>query len=252
MKLYVDTAYPAMGLVNDREDDVTQRMKTATFKRRIDTIRHYIGHSVQQPRVLDCGCATGFFLEVAAREGLDCYGVEISPLAAGFAREKIGTERIFCGTLESAAYPRDYFDAIFMSDFLEHTRNPDEIMQIACRILKPEGVIDIVTPDTNSVTSRLMRSRWTHYKLEHLFYFNDKSMFRLAARHQLRIIHRTRAVKMMTLMYFHNHYTQYRQPVLTPLVDILYRCCPPGMRKKLVPISIGETEYVLEKAGAVV
>ena len=37
----------------------------------------------------------------------------------------------------------------------------------------------IMTPDTNTISNKIMGKRWTHYKLEHFFYFNTKTIGRL-------------------------------------------------------------------------
>ena len=86
--------------------------------------------------MLDVGCATGYFLEVAQRGGFDPYGVEFSEYAAGIAKEKFGKEKIFHGTLEqfhdaTGRSGAATFRAIAMSDLIEHVRIPSETLTAA-------------------------------------------------------------------------------------------------------------------------
>ena len=53
---------------------------------------------------------------------------------------------------------------------IEHVRHPQETLLKANRLLKDEGLLLIVTPDTASLSHHLMGKRWTHYKPEHFFY----------------------------------------------------------------------------------
>jgi 2-polyprenyl-3-methyl-5-hydroxy-6-metoxy-1,4-benzoquinol methylase len=127
-------------------------------------------------RLLDVGCAEGFFLEAAKAGGWECYGVELSSFAAEVA-SKAGVGEVFCGTLRDAKYPDDHFDVVTMFDVIEHLHDPRAELEEVRRILKPGGLYYLLTPDAKSPAARLMGKRWFEIKPpEHLFYFSTANM----------------------------------------------------------------------------
>lgn len=244
---YSNEHYPAMGIADENKSGVTRRIKCATFEKRLKDIKEFFNNCSEKPRLLDLGCATGYLLEVAAGEGWDCYGVELSRMASRIAQEKIGKERVFCGLLEEMIYPEEFFDVICMLDFLEHTEDPNRVLSRSARILRRGGLIFIVTPDIHSISAHLMNKRWTHYKLEHFYYFQKKTIEYLANKHNLNILRSRKAVKIMALEYIYFHFRQYEQSLLSKLVARLYFLSPGKIRKMLFPISMGEREYILSK-----
>lgn len=73
-----------------------------TFERRLEKIEKLAAPG----RVLDLGCAFGFFLSVAQGRGWDAYGVDLSPSACRYAREQLGVQVIVarCGTSVSTTH----------------------------------------------------------------------------------------------------------------------------------------------------
>jgi len=125
--------------------------------------------------LLDIGCASGFFLDVATKYGLSIFGVELSEEAVKIARLK--NKNIFHGTLEAAKYNNSFFDIVTIYDIIEHVVDPNSMMKEVSRIIKPGGLIVITTPDTNSWHAKIMRKNWGFIiPLEHLCYFSHLSM----------------------------------------------------------------------------
>lgn len=131
-----------------------------------------------QGKLLDVGCATGFLLDEAQRQGWEAYGVELSRWAVNFAREKFHLN-IFEGALKEAGFPYNYFDAIIMLDSVEHLTDPLETFKEVRRILKPNGVLCVSTPDINSFLSRILGARWWGIQQSHLYYFSKKTLAKM-------------------------------------------------------------------------
>jgi SAM-dependent methyltransferase len=226
------------------ENGITARMKRLTFARRLRELRQLTGPGP----ILDVGTATGFFLDEAIAEGSFVpYGIELSEYAGRIAREKFGAERIHIGTIETAPFPPGFFSAVAMSDLLEHVPDPDGVLRRAYELLRPGGIAMIMTPDTASLSRRLMGQRWTQFKLEHLFYFSPASMRRLAARCGFRVLSIRRARKAMTLKYLRDQFQTYRHPVLTPLSRALGWMLK-HWENRPFPITMGEMLVFLEKS----
>ncbi|MFH0839263.1 MAG: methyltransferase domain-containing protein [Candidatus Omnitrophota bacterium] len=131
-----------------------------------------------QAKLLEIGCASGFLLDEARREGWDAHGVELSWWASAYAKNTFGLN-VFCGTLESAHFPSSYFDAVVLTDTLEHLVNPKETLLEIRRILKTSGVVYLSSPNINSFYSRILKARWWGINQHHLYYFTKTTLRRL-------------------------------------------------------------------------
>lgn len=130
-------------------------------------------------RLLDVGCATGFLLDEARRDGWETYGVELSKWAVSYAKEKLKLTGIFHGILKEARYPDDYFDAVIMKDTIEHLMDPMDILVEIRRVLKPDGIFCVNTPDIDSVMSKLLRAKWWGIKQSHLYFFSRRTLYKI-------------------------------------------------------------------------
>lgn len=126
-------------------------------------------------RLLDVGCSLGYFVEAAMSRGWQASGVEISPYASAEARE-LGLD-VKTGILENAGYTDGAFDCVTMWDVLEHVPDPTQHMLEVRRVLAPEGLVVVGTPNLAHVAFRRKRESWRHLKpKEHIFYFQDSSI----------------------------------------------------------------------------
>jgi 2-polyprenyl-3-methyl-5-hydroxy-6-metoxy-1,4-benzoquinol methylase len=119
---------------------------------------HALGkaHALPRGSLLDVGCATGSFLSLAQAKGWECRGLEVSAFAAARAREQTGCE-IFCGKLEEVPFDSGSFDVITMWDLLEHLPDPLQGLEKARRLLKPNGLLLVNTPNENSLLRQVAR-----------------------------------------------------------------------------------------------
>ncbi|MDF2438814.1 MAG: methyltransferase [Bacteroidota bacterium] len=242
-QLYSENYYKAWGISGNSENESTKQMKIATFQLRLDLIKKYVSTG----KILDVGCATGYFLEAAREGGYGPYGVELSEYSATIAKQKFGEEKIYNGTIETCKFADGMFDVIAMSDLIEHVRIPEQTLKKAAALLKDDGVIMIMTPDTKTVSNNLMGTKWTHYKLEHFFYFSHGSMCFLASLCGLEVVHYEKSKKALNFEYLHTQYNVYKHWLLTPAVKTMNALLPSKLRKKNFYFSIGEMVVILKK-----
>ncbi len=152
--------------------DADKRPMISTFERYIKEI-HKLGF--MEGRLLDVGCATGFFMEIAQQKGFDVSGVELSSFAVQKGREK-GLS-IIQGTLESDDFKKESFDVVTMCDVLEHVTDPKGFLSEAKRILRPGGILLINTPNAESFVARVFGKKW-HLIVppEHVHYFSPRNL----------------------------------------------------------------------------
>ena len=142
-------------------------------------------------RILDVGCGAGLFLKKlkGERPQLIVDGVEPDPVAALAAREHLdsitqGTAEAVAGSLPDAAY-----DAIILSDVLEHAVHPDILMRLLAPKLSRGGVLCISLPNARfwpEFVRPLLTGEWDyapHGVLDrtHLRWFTHVSFMKLAA-----------------------------------------------------------------------
>ena len=156
-------------------------------------------------RLLDIGCAYGYFVELALAAGYDAYGIDPSSHAATRAKLRLNT-RIQEGTIGSVKYPPDTcFDIITMLDVVEHLADPRADLRLAARLLADDGRILIATGDTESLAAKVLGRRWTFYiPPQHLFFFNRSHVTRLLEESGLTPVSWFRVGKWLSLQYiFH-------------------------------------------------
>lgn len=241
-RIYSRDYYKAWGIDASGEQRVLQAMKKATFRSYMDLVRPY----KQSGKALDVGCATGFFPEVALERGFEPYGVEFSEYAAAVAQGKFGKDRIFQGHLEDAGFPAGSFDVISMLDLIEHVPDPKRVLTACRRLLREDGLLLISTPDTGSLSCRMMRSAWVHYKLEHLYYFNVRSIELLGRSCGFRITAKTVARKAINWNYVQTQFNVYNKTLVTPLVNAVGRMLPPGLAGRNFRVHFGEMVLIMK------
>ena len=105
-------------------------------------------------RVLDVGCSSGAWLEVAASAGMAGAGVEIGERTALEARRR-GLD-VHVGTLEHCLpqLGEQRFDLITFWDVLEHLRDPRRELLMARCLLNPGGVVAATFPNVEGLYPR--------------------------------------------------------------------------------------------------
>ncbi|MBC7262807.1 MAG: class I SAM-dependent methyltransferase [Chloroflexi bacterium] len=144
-----------------------------TFAKRLRTIEVY----VERGRLLDIGCATGFFLNVARDHGWDVVGTEVSEYSVDYARSHFGLD-VRLGTLRDIRFESDTFDVVTMWDVIEHLTDPMGELQEIRRILRPGGLLSIITPNVDSLVARVLGPRWEEFRRvrEHLYFFSPRTL----------------------------------------------------------------------------
>ena len=132
-------------------------------------------------RLLELGCAYGFFL-AEANAYFEVQGIEMSESAVHFCRTR-GFE-VEHGTLTAEYVGRSApFDAVVMLDVVEHLMEPDKMMELVRKAMKPGGKLMLTTGDWESALSRLMGRNWRLMTPpQHTFFFSPRTLSVMLAR----------------------------------------------------------------------
>ena len=151
-----------------------------TIRRQFETRLEYIEKHAGEPgRLLDLGCATGIFLEVAEARGWEIYGVEFSDFAIPIAQNTLGIE--IHPTLLEARFDAGYFDVVTGWEYIEHLAKPRRELEEIHRILRKDGLLALSTPNMRNLTVMRCPELWESFipPPEHLSYFSPESLGQL-------------------------------------------------------------------------
>src|SRR3989344_1240217 len=164
-------------------DKIHDSKKLLAFKKGLGTIRIY----KNQGKILDIGCATGVFLDIARKNSWKVTGVDISKYACEYAKKKFKLD-VKQGEIEDIKFPKKTFDVITMWDTLEHVQNPNITLTEIRRILKDDGVLFIHTINEDSLMSKLAHLIYIIsfkkvkffvkliHPIHHNFHFSEKTL----------------------------------------------------------------------------
>lgn len=217
-----------------------------TFKYRLDKLS-----KLKQPsksKLLDIGCALGDFLEVAKiLQWKKALGVDVSQFAIDICKEKgLDVYKLNTPANLLKKLGADSFDVITMQDVLEHLTQPSVYLSYIHTLLKSGGILFLTTPDIDSISRKLMRKHWYHYKQkEHIYYFNKKSIKKLLLSAGFIDVNIKPSLSWVTLQYIINRMKYYSKNIFSnPLINFLSNL---PLCKIAFPIYTGEIEITAIK-----
>ncbi len=133
-------------------------------------------------RLLDVGCAAGFFLEVARERGWNVCGLEVSAYAAAIARDQLGLP-VLQGSIVAPPEGLDRFDVVTLWDAIEHLDRPDLALGHIRERLQEGGLLVLTTGDHGSLLRRITGRRWRLFgDPSHNFFFDRVTLRALLER----------------------------------------------------------------------
>ena len=96
-------------------------------------------------RVLDVGAGLGQFSEAARARGARVVPLDIAPRLV--QRMHVSFPAALCGSATQLPFPPATFDIVISSECIEHTPDPEAAIGEMLRVLRPEGMLLITTPN---------------------------------------------------------------------------------------------------------
>jgi SAM-dependent methyltransferase len=130
-------------------------------------------------RLLDVGCNEGRGLQIYTRNGFQSEGLELNELAAIQARQA-GFKVQTC--LLGDYRPANPYDVAVLSNVLEHSLDPRQMLRDVYRILTSGGKVWISCPNNRSWLRKVFGSSWINWHVPfHISHFSPETLRKLLA-----------------------------------------------------------------------
>lgn len=167
------------------------------LKKKVNLVSKYVSESQnmcgniaqQHTRLLDIGCATGYFLNTAKKKGYTVSGIEKNIKARDYAISNFGLDVKDEQSLWNIE--NESFDVITLWHVLEHMQKLNEVIDKLKSILAPNGTLVLALPNYQSYDAKIYEEFWAAYDIpRHLWHFSHDTIENLLSKYQFKIIKR--------------------------------------------------------------
>ncbi len=129
--------------------------------------------------VHDVGCGVGFLMMAAQKKRIKkVTGNELNGYAVKVMQKRFGLE-VYNEELHNLnKIPWNKYDAVIMSEFIEHAYHPKREMKMAYNLLKESGALYISTFFIDSSTYKKLGDKWDMFCWNHTYHFSSITLKR--------------------------------------------------------------------------
>lgn len=179
---------------------------TRLYQQGLDAVTQQLG---AVGKILDVGCSTGNFLDIAKQAGWCCYGLELNRAEVEVAQEK---GHLIQQQLLANAVFDVRFDAITLWDVFEHIKDGEHFLAQARKILAPSGLVFIQSPSRDALAAQILQEKCNMFDgLEHVNLFGRKSLQKLCEKAGYHIASYETVIDEIGVI---NNYLGYENPYL--------------------------------------
>lgn len=138
--------------------------------------KKFINQSNKDIRILEIGCANGFFLDELNKNGFrNIFGVEPGRNSVNKASKYL-KRKIKKDVFRKELFNKNSFDVILCFHTLDHVVDPNTFLQEVNLLLKDNGRIFFVVHNTNALSAKLLGEKSPIFDIEHIFLFNKENL----------------------------------------------------------------------------
>lgn len=134
--------------------------KSYSKRKDIEKYAYHFAHFIQKKyfkvkgNLLDIGCGAGYYMKAFKEMGYEVYGLDNDKEALKISSQFGNVRNIDLSKKFQFPFPNEFFDVVFAKSIIEHSYNPRRFIKELRRILKPEGIAYIQTPNHNTKRSQ--------------------------------------------------------------------------------------------------
>ncbi len=207
-------------------------LKSSTAENYLNLLEKYNAPLPLTGSLLQIGCGHGEFLTKAMSKGLKVTGVEYSEQASKIAAAKVAPEgRVLSGDISQLLNSGKQFDYIVFTDVLENIRNPRDFLNNIHTLLNPNGSLLITVPSLDSFSARVMKRKWTEFKIDRLWYFSTNTLKRLLYSENFKQLKTMPAKKTVNVHYIAKHFKENPVEPFTKTVKLIEKILPKSLQE---------------------
>lgn len=163
----------------------------------VHILNYIVNAEIENPRILDVGCWVGALGEqIKSQKVCEIDGIDINKKALEKAQAK-DYRNLYCIDLNNPDFStlNQKYDFIVFGDVLEHTINPDKVINLLKQKLAENGFMAVSLPNIGFLWYRLLHlfGYWDYKETgvmdkTHMRFFTLDSMTKFFQKNQLRII----------------------------------------------------------------
>tara|TARA_B100000768_G_scaffold172847_1_gene181490 strand:- start:564 stop:1544 length:981 start_codon:yes stop_codon:yes gene_type:complete len=197
LNTYYKNLHNAQSKVVKNENDFYRRI----YSRGLELIHIF----KRKGSILDVGCSSGFFLDIAKEKKWQTFGIELNKKESKIAKKK---HSVFEHNLELLKNKK--FDVITMWDVIEHIKDGNKCLQEMKKKLNKNGLVFFQTPNINSLAARVMQSKCNVFDgIEHVNLYDFNTMKLLAHRNNFKILKFESVISEIPVV---SNYLDYQDP----------------------------------------
>jgi ubiquinone/menaquinone biosynthesis C-methylase UbiE len=166
---------------------VIRLLEGARFRHILKTLRRYAGKG----RFLEVGCGHGFMLGHIAASGhfARCLGADISLPSLSEARARVGDTSLAQADGEFLPFRSEAFDAVCLTEVIEHVPDQVAVLREARRMLAPGGVLVVTAPNERLIDA--LKTVVYGLKLDRVLFWHYRPSERMAEEWHLHAMDRS-------------------------------------------------------------
>ena len=159
--------------------------------------------------LLDVGCSSGVFLDLAKKNDWITHGVELNTKEAEYAASK--QHEVYTELLENITFNKK-FDLITMWDVFEHLKDGEFYLKHMKSLLNKKGVVFLQIPSSDSLATKILREKCNMFDgLEHVNLYGLETITKLANKCGLKVLSTKTVISEVGVI---NNYLNYEDPYL--------------------------------------
>lgn len=159
-------------------------VRKISLKRKLKLINSF---SSEERNLLDVGCGTGDFLQIAQQNNWTVFGIEPNENARIIANDKTNNS-VFKAEQLLEFTPKS-FDVITLWHVLEHLPRLEEHISILKSLLVSNGTLIIAVPNYKSYDAKYYKEFWAAFDVpRHFWHFSQTAISKLVEKEQMKVI----------------------------------------------------------------